>query len=149
MCQSGAVVTLPFGIQLGSALAPESRVVVLVVSTWTVVHSLVSCFNLWPSPCMGVAQRAGAIGFGACCLVGLAFDVGEGENASSVGAGWLGLATDTSQQRIGQRLLFLDPAKLGTRTIYSFPWPDSMAWLALALCFAGLFDASFVFSSPH
>ena len=98
---------------------------------------------------MGVAQRAGAIGFGACCLIGLAFDVGEGENASSVGAGWLGLATDTSQQRIGQRLLCLDLAKLGTRTIYSLSWTDSMARLVMALCFAGLFDAPFVLGAPH
>jgi hypothetical protein len=89
-----------------------------------------------------LAERAGGLG-------GVAPAVAEGKNTSSVGAGWFGLAAHFAQQRIRQRLLCLDFAKLGAGAIYSLPWPDSMARLAMALCFAGLFDAPFVFSSPH
>ena len=149
MCQFGPIVALLIGIQVGSPLASKSVVLVFIIRIGLVMHGLVRCFDLWADTCVGLDEFAGANGVGVGGLGGVAPAVAEGKNTSSVGAGWFGLAAHFAQQRIRQRLLCLDFAKLGAGAIYSLPWPDSMARLAMALCFAGLFDAPFVFSSPH
>ena len=149
MCQFGPIIALLVGIQLGSPLASKSGVLVFIDRIGFAMHGLVRCFDLWARTRLGLAEFAGANGFGLGGLGGVAAVVAQGKNTSSVGTGRLGLAAHPAQQRIRQRLLCLDLAKLGAGAIYSLSRPDSMARLAMALCFAGLFDAPFVFSSPH
>ena len=79
----------------------------------------------------------------------MAHDVASRKNTSSFGSGRAGFTTHPAQQRVGQRLLFLDLAKLGARSVHSLPWPDSVAGVVMALCVAGLFDALFVCGAPH
>ena len=79
----------------------------------------------------------------------MAHDVAKRKNTSSLGAGGVGFTTHPAQQRVSKRLLCLDIAKLGTRSIHSVPWRDAVAGMAMALCFVGLFDALFVCRSSH
>ena len=79
----------------------------------------------------------------------MAHDVANRKNTSSFGLGRAGFTTHAAQQRVGQRLLFLDLAKLGAGSVHSLSWTDSVAGVVMALCAAGLFDALFVRRAPH
>ena len=140
----GPLDSLHVGVQFGSTFLSKSSGLGLGYEPWGGGDRSVSCLDLRPCPCLGLDQCTCPIGTGCRRIVGHPHDVVERKNASSLGFGGFGASTNHAKQRVSKRLLCLDFAKLGARSIHSISWPDSMDGMAMAFCPVGFFDAKFV-----